>query len=126
MHGWFIARAQNIHWKAWSYKTKIKIFQYFYHLSGTYIIIILNKPQKNEKINYKKTPEVSSFENFFSELELTLKILKTTAKQDLKKMWENKSSTGSLTDMADDVSVESLKLPECIEILFNSLRNVER
>ena len=28
--------------------------------------------------------------------------------------------------MADDVFAESLKLPECIEILFNCLRNVER
>ena len=35
------------------------------------------------------------------------------------------SSTGSLTDMADDVFAESLKSPECIEILFNCLRNVE-
>ena len=28
--------------------------------------------------------------------------------------------------MTDDVFAESLKLPECIEILFNCLRNVER
>ena len=41
-------------------------------------------------------------------------------------MTEDKSSTGSLTDMADDVFAESLKSPECIEILFNCLRNVER
>ena len=46
--------------------------------------------------------------------------------KDLKKMWEDKSSTGSLTDMADDVLAECLKLPECIKILFNCLRNVER
>ena len=45
--------------------------------------------------------------------------------KDLKKMRE-KSSTGSLTDMADDSFAESLKSPECIEILFNYLRNVER
>ena len=31
-----------------------------------------------------------------------------------------------LTDMVDDVFAESLKSPECIEILFNCLRNVER
>ena len=36
------------------------------------------------------------------------------------------SSTGSLTDMADDVFAESLKSSECIEILFNCLRKVER
>ena len=41
-------------------------------------------------------------------------------------MTEDKSSTGSLTDMADDVFAESLKSPECIEILFNCLRNVEK
>ena len=46
--------------------------------------------------------------------------------EDRKKMREDKSSTGSLTDMADDVFAESLKSPECIEILFNCLRNVER
>ena len=46
--------------------------------------------------------------------------------EDPKKMRADKSSTGSLTDMADDVFAESLKSPECIEILFNSLRNVER
>ena len=45
--------------------------------------------------------------------------------EDPKKMREE-SSTGSLTDMADDVFAESLKSPECIEILFNCLRNVER
>ena len=45
--------------------------------------------------------------------------------EDLKKMREE-SSTGSLTDMADDAFAESLKSPECIEILFNCLRNVER
>ena len=32
------------------------------------------------------------------------------------------SSTGSLTDMGDDVFAKSLKSPECIEILFNCLR----
>ena len=36
------------------------------------------------------------------------------------------SSTGSLTDVADDVFAESLKSPECVESLFNCLRNVER
>ena len=45
--------------------------------------------------------------------------------KDPKKIREE-SSTGSLTDMADDVFAESLKLPECIEILFNCLRNVEK
>ena len=45
--------------------------------------------------------------------------------KDPKKMREE-SSTGSLTEMADDVFSESLKSPECIEILFNCLRNVER
>ena len=34
-----------------------------------------------------------------------------------KKMREDKSSAESLTDMADDVFAESLKSPECIEIL---------
>ena len=43
--------------------------------------------------------------------------------KDPKKMWEE-SSTGSLTDTAD-VFAESLKSPECIEILFNCLRNVD-
>ena len=46
--------------------------------------------------------------------------------EDPKKMREDESNTGSLTDMADDVFAESLKSPECIEILFNCLRNVER
>ena len=45
--------------------------------------------------------------------------------KDLKKMREE-SSTGSLTDMTDDVFAESLKLLECIEILCNCLRNLER
>ena len=36
------------------------------------------------------------------------------------------SSTGSLTDMTDDVFAENLKLLECIEILCNCLRNLER
>ena len=36
------------------------------------------------------------------------------------------SSTGSLTDMADDVFAERLKSPEGIKILFNCLQNVER
>ena len=39
---------------------------------------------------------------------------------------KEESSTGSLTDMADDVFAESLKSPECIETLFNCLKNVER
>ena len=43
--------------------------------------------------------------------------------KDPKKMWEE-SSTGSLTDTAD-VFPESLKSPECIEILSNCLGNVE-
>ena len=42
-----------------------------------------------------------------------------------KKMREE-SSTGSLTDMTYDVLAESLKSPECIEIIFNCLRNVVR
>ena len=46
--------------------------------------------------------------------------------KDPKKIKEDKISTGSSTDMADDVSVESLKLLESVEILFNCLRNVER
>ena len=46
--------------------------------------------------------------------------------EDTKKMREYKNITRSLTDMADDVSAESLKSPECTEILFNCLRNVER
>ena len=41
-------------------------------------------------------------------------------------MRENKSSTGSLTNMANYVFAECLKSPECIEILFNCLGNVER
>ena len=39
---------------------------------------------------------------------------------------KEESSTGSLTDMADDIFAESLKSPECVEILFNCLKNVER
>ena len=46
--------------------------------------------------------------------------------EDQKKMREDKGSTRSLNNMADDVFRESLKSPECIEILFNCLRNVER
>ena len=38
-----------------------------------------------------------------------------------KKMREE-SSTGSLTDMSDNVFAEILKAPECIEILFNCLK----
>ena len=45
--------------------------------------------------------------------------------EDPKKMREE-SSTGSSTDMAEDVFAESLKSPECIEIPFNCLRNVEK
>ena len=45
--------------------------------------------------------------------------------EDPKKMREE-SSTGSLTDMVDDVFAESLKSAECIEILFNCFLNVER
>ena len=40
-------------------------------------------------------------------------------------MGEDKSSTGSLTYVAD-VFAESLKSPECKEILLNYLGNVER
>ena len=43
---------------------------------------------------------------------------------DPKKIREDKSRTGSLTDMAGDVFAESLKSPELIAILFNYLRNV--
>ena len=43
-----------------------------------------------------------------------------------KKMREDKSSSGGLTDIADNVFAESLKSTECIEILFNCLTNVER
>ena len=39
---------------------------------------------------------------------------------------KEESRTESLTDMADDVFAESLKSPECIEILLNCLKNVER
>ena len=46
--------------------------------------------------------------------------------EDPKNMREDKTSTGSLTDMADDVFAENLKSAECIEILCNCLRNVER
>ena len=45
--------------------------------------------------------------------------------EDPKKMREE-SSTGSSTDMAEDVFAESSKSPDCIEILFNFLRNVEK
>ena len=41
-------------------------------------------------------------------------------------MKEDKSSTGCLTDTVDDDFAESLKPPECIEILFICLGNVER
>ena len=44
---------------------------------------------------------------------------------DPEKIREDKSRTGSLTDMAGDVFAESLKSPEFIEILFNYLRNVD-
>ena len=46
--------------------------------------------------------------------------------EDPKKMRDDKSSIGSLTDIADDVFAECLKSPEWIEILFSCLRNVER
>ena len=36
------------------------------------------------------------------------------------------TSTGNLTDIADDAFAESLKSPESIELPFNCLRNVER
>ena len=45
--------------------------------------------------------------------------------EDPKKMREE-SRTGCLTDMADNVFAESLKSPECMEISFNCVRNVER
>ena len=35
-------------------------------------------------------------------------------------------STGSLTDMTNDVFAESLKSLECIEILFNYLKNLKK
>ena len=53
-------------------------------------------------------------------------VFHTKTCEDPKKMREDKSSTGSLTDMAHDVFAEKLKSPECIEILFNCIRNVER
>ena len=46
--------------------------------------------------------------------------------EDPKKIREDKSSTGSLIDMADDAFAESSKSRECMEINFNCLRNVER
>ena len=52
----------------------------------------------------------------FSDQSKTCEDLKKTSKE---------SSTRSLTGMADDAFAESLKSPECIEILFNCLRNVE-
>ena len=55
---------------------------------------------------------------------LILRIFKDDIRSISQKMREE-SSTGRLTDMADDVFAESLKSPECIEILFNCLRNVE-
>ena len=55
---------------------------------------------------------------------LILCIFKDDIRSISQKMREE-SSTGRLTDMADDVFAESLKSPECIEILFNCLRNVE-
>ena len=45
--------------------------------------------------------------------------------EDPRKMREE-SSTGSLTHMAYDFFAESLESPECIEILFNCLRNAKR
>ena len=45
--------------------------------------------------------------------------------QGSKKFREDKSTTGSCPDMAD-VSAESLKSPDCMEIAFNCLRIVER
>ena len=46
--------------------------------------------------------------------------------EDPKKMKDDKSSIGSLTDIADDVFVECLKSPEWTEILFSCLRTAER
>ena len=69
------------------------------------------------------TKDISKFFEKASEKRDLSGQLKTC--EDPKKMREDKSSTGSLTYMADDVFAESLKLPECIEILFNCLRNVE-
>ena len=45
--------------------------------------------------------------------------------KDPKKMWEDKSSIGSVTDLTDDVFAENLKSLEYTEILSNCLRNVE-
>ena len=41
------------------------------------------------------------------------------------KRWGKKEALEP-SDVADDVLAESLKSPDCIEILFNCLRNVER
>ena len=46
--------------------------------------------------------------------------------KDRKKMTEDKSSSGSLNDMADEAFTERLTLSECIAILFDYVRNVER
>ena len=46
-------------------------------------------------------------------------------REDPKKMREE-TSTGNLTDIADDAFAESLKSPESIELPFNCLKNVER
>ena len=41
-------------------------------------------------------------------------------------MTEDKSSSGRLNDMADDAFTERFTLSECIGILFDYVRNVER
>ena len=41
-------------------------------------------------------------------------------------MREDKRSTGSLTDITDDVVAEILKPPEYKEILFNCIRKVKK
>ena len=43
-----------------------------------------------------------------------------------KKIKEEKGSIESLSEMSEDVFVENLKTPACVEILFNCLRNAEK
>ena len=46
--------------------------------------------------------------------------------QRLEKIREDKSRTESLNDMADDAFTERFTLSECIGILFDYVRNVEK
>ena len=51
---------------------------------------------------------------------------KRNSGDELKKIGEEKCSIKSLSEISDDIFAESLKIPVCVELSFNCLRNIEK